>query len=37
VGEDGYIMVLVGKQEGTRPLGRYKGSWKDNIKMDFKK
>jgi hypothetical protein len=31
-GEKGYIRVLVGKQERTRPLGRYKGSLEDNIK-----
>jgi hypothetical protein len=25
----------VGKPEGTRPLGRPKGRWVDNIKMDL--
>jgi hypothetical protein len=27
--------LLVGKQEGKRPLGRPKHRWVDNIKMDF--
>jgi len=27
--------VLVGKPEGKRPLGRYKRSCEDNIKMDL--
>jgi hypothetical protein len=27
--------VLVGKPEGTRPLGRPRRRWKDNIKMDL--
>jgi hypothetical protein len=27
--------VLVGKPEGTRPLGRPRGRWEDNIKMDL--
>lgn len=35
MGEEGYIRVLVGKQEGKRPLGRHKGSWRDNINKDF--
>jgi hypothetical protein len=26
---------LVGKPEGKRPLGRPRGRWEDNIKMDF--
>jgi len=26
-------MVLVGKPEGNRPLGRSRRRWKDNIKM----
>jgi hypothetical protein len=29
-------MILVGKPEGKRPLGRPKRSWKDNIKMDLR-
>jgi hypothetical protein len=29
-------MVLVGKLEGRRPLGRSKLKWEDNIKMDLK-
>jgi hypothetical protein len=28
-------MVLMGKPEGKRPLGRPKRSWQDNIKMDL--
>jgi hypothetical protein len=28
-------MVLVGKREGKRPLGRPRRRWKDNIKMDL--
>ena len=27
--------VLVGKQEGKRPLGRPRRRWVDNIKMDL--
>ena len=27
--------VLVGKQEGKRPLGRLRRRWVDNIKMDL--
>jgi hypothetical protein len=27
--------VLVGKPEGKRPLGRPRGKWEDNIKMDL--
>jgi hypothetical protein len=27
--------VLVGKLEGTRPLGRPRRRWDDNIKMDL--
>jgi hypothetical protein len=33
-GEERYIRVLVGKQEGKAPLGRHKVIWEDNIKMD---
>jgi hypothetical protein len=29
--------VLVGKPEGKRPLGRPKGGWVDNIRMDLQK
>jgi hypothetical protein len=29
--------VLVGKREGTRPLGRPRRRWEDNIKMDLQK
>jgi len=28
-------MVLVGKPEGKRPLGRPRLRWEDNIKMDL--
>ena len=28
-------MVLVGKPEGKRPLGRLRPRWEDNNKMDF--
>jgi len=29
-------MVLVGKPEGTKPLGRPRRRWKDNIKKDLR-
>jgi hypothetical protein len=29
-------MVLAGKPEGKRPLGRPRHRWEDNIKMDVK-
>jgi hypothetical protein len=28
--------ILVGKTEGTRPLGRPRHNWVDNIKMDHR-
>jgi hypothetical protein len=31
----GVYMVLVRKPEGTRPLGRPRLRWEDNIKMDL--
>jgi len=31
----GVYRVLVGKPEGTRPLGRSRRRWEDNIKMDL--
>jgi hypothetical protein len=31
----GVYRVLVGKPEGTRPLGRPRSRWEDNIKMDL--
>jgi hypothetical protein len=31
----GVYRVLVGKSEGERPLGRPRGRWEDNIKMDL--
>jgi hypothetical protein len=31
----GVHRVLVGKPEGTRPMGRPRRRWEDNIKMDL--
>jgi hypothetical protein len=31
----GAYMVLVGKSEGKRPLGRPRCRWEDNVKMDL--
>jgi hypothetical protein len=31
----GVYMVLVGKPEGKRPLGRPRRTWEDNIRMDL--
>ena len=31
----GLYRVLVGKQEGKKPLGRPRRKWEDNIKMDL--
>ena len=31
----GVHRVLVGKPEGRRPMGRPRGRWEDNIKMDL--
>ena len=28
-------MVLVGKPEGKKPIGRARRTWQDNIKMDL--
>ena len=33
--ERGVYMFLVGKPEGKRPLGRPRGRWVDNIRMDL--
>jgi hypothetical protein len=33
----GVYRVLVGKPEGKKPLGRLRGRWEDNIKMDLQK
>jgi len=33
--ERGVYMVLVGKPEGKRPLGRPRHRWVDNIRMDL--
>jgi hypothetical protein len=32
----GVYRVLVGRPEGKRQLGRTRGRWEDNIKMDFR-
>jgi hypothetical protein len=29
-------MVLMGKPEGKKPLGRLRHSWRDNIKVDLR-
>ena len=34
-GEEGAYRVLVGKPEGKRPLGRPRGRWVDNIRVDL--
>jgi len=34
-GKRGVYMVLVGKPEGKRPLGRPRRRWEDNIKMNL--
>jgi hypothetical protein len=31
----GAYMILVGRPEGRRPLGRPRHIWEDNIKMDL--
>jgi hypothetical protein len=31
----GVYMVLVGKPEGRRPLGKPRHRWEDNIKIDL--
>jgi hypothetical protein len=31
----GVYMVLVGKSEGKRPLGRSTCKWEDNVKIDL--
>jgi hypothetical protein len=31
----GAYRVLVGKPEGSRPFGRHRRSWEDNIKVDL--
>jgi hypothetical protein len=35
VGEKNVYRLLVGKQEGKRPLGRSRRRWVDNIRMDL--
>ena len=35
VEERGVYRVLMGKQEGKRPLGRPRLRWVDNIRMDL--
>jgi hypothetical protein len=32
----GACIILVGKPEGRRPLGRHRRRWEDNIKMDLR-
>jgi hypothetical protein len=34
-GEEDCDRLLVGKPEGKRPLGRPRGMWLDNIRMDL--
>jgi len=34
-GKSGVYMVLMGKLEGKRPLGRPSSCWEDNIKIDL--
>jgi len=34
--EEGVYIVLVGKPEGKRPLGRPRRRWEENIKMDLR-
>ena len=31
-----YFAVLTGKRRGKRPLGRSKGRWEDNVRIDLK-
>jgi hypothetical protein len=33
---NGENRILVGKPGGRRPLGRPRGRWVDNVKMDFR-
>ena len=35
--EDRHIQGFHGKAEGTRPLGRIRRRWEDNIRMDLQK
>jgi hypothetical protein len=34
-GKRGAYMIVVGRPEGRRPLGRSRRRWEDNIKMDL--
>jgi hypothetical protein len=34
-GGERYLEVLVGRNEGRRPLGRLRRRWDDNIKADL--
>jgi hypothetical protein len=36
VGERNAYRILVAKPERKRPLGRPRGRWENNIKMDFR-
>jgi hypothetical protein len=35
-GKSNAYRILVGKPEGKRPLGRRRGKWVDNIKIDLR-
>jgi len=35
MGEEGVNRVLLKKPEGKRPLGRPRGRWADNVRMDL--
>jgi len=35
LGERGVYKILVGKLERKRPLGRLRGRWEENIKLDL--
>jgi hypothetical protein len=36
MGRRGIYIILVGKPEGRRPLGKPRRGWVDNIKMDLR-
>jgi hypothetical protein len=36
MGEKNAYMILVGRPEGKRPLGRPRRRWVNNIKLDFR-
>jgi hypothetical protein len=35
MGEERKVLVLVGKPEGKRPVGRPRHTWEDGIRMDL--